>query len=245
MDDGGGGAMIRLALSERGAPGRTVDLSSEDWHYLMGVMHRRVGDIVEVLTEDGEVWESRIDGERIVRLTRLVSRTATPRRSVVLFQALLKGDHLGDAVERGTEAGIARFVPVVTARSILRTVSDNKRARWQHIAKEASEQSRGAQVPIVDEPIPIGDLVLPPGHQGFFLDPRAPFGARWLEPSTEPLALVVGPEGGLTEEEQMLLSQKGFDPLSLGPRVYRAENAGAFAAVLFLQDRPPTFGQHC
>ncbi len=237
--------MIRLHVSEPGAPGRTLDLSGEDWHYLSDVMRRRDGDIIEVLTDDGGVWESRIEGEGSVRLTRLVSQTAMPRRSIILFQALLKGDHFGDAVERSTEAGIFRFVPVVTARSIPRTVSDNKRARWQHIAKEASEQSRGGHVPIVDEPISLSDLVLPPRHQGFFLDPRAPFEARWLESSTEPLALVVGPEGGLTEGEQTELSHKGFEPLSLGPRVYRAENAGAFAAVLFLQDSRPTFGQHC
>ncbi|MCL5116848.1 MAG: 16S rRNA (uracil(1498)-N(3))-methyltransferase [Firmicutes bacterium] len=227
--------MIRLALAMEGHAGQAVTLNEADWHYVAGVMRRNVGDAIEVLAQDGLVWRARITAQCQLLLEERVVGNAPPRRSITLYQALLKGDHFSDVVGRGTEAGIARFVPVVTERSIVREVSPNKAARWRTVAKEASEQSRREAVPTIEPGVRLADLRAPEGADAYVLDPRAPHERAWAEDTSRPVALVVGPEGGFTPGEYAFLYDKGFRPLSLGPRVYRAENAGAFAAVLFLQ----------
>lgn len=237
--------MIRLAIEVTGAPGRVVPVSADDWHYLVDVMRRRPGDRIEALAPDGTVWSARLGESGSLQLESRATEIVRPGRSITLFQALLKGDHFGEVVERGTEAGISVFVPMVTARSIVRAVSPNKEARWRTIAKEASEQSRGARVPAIEPLVDCKNVEPPPGSLAFVLDPRAPYRSVWLDSADQPVALAVGPEGGFAPDEYEGLYARGFQPLSLGPRVYRAENAGAFAAVLFLQAVNPTFGQHC
>lgn len=227
--------MIRLSLDVVGIPGTRVPVSASDWHYLVQVMRRGFGDRIEVLAHDGQVFDAvLVDGQQ-VEIYGVVANVRKPRRYITLYQALLKGDHFSAVVERATEAGISRFVPIVTERSIVRDVSLNKAARWRSIAKEASEQCQRPDVPGVEDVKRLGDLEAVAGTDAFVLDPRADDGRPWLVPSEHPLHIVIGPEGGFTPSELNLLSARGFLPLSLGERVYRAENAGAFAAVLFLQ----------
>jgi len=227
--------MIRLSLDCEAQPSQNMRLNAADWHYLSQVMRRNVGDKLEVLTSDGQVWTVHIEGEREIAFDHPIVTGITLKRDITLYQALLKGDHFGSVVERGTEAGIRHFVPLITERTISRDVSANKLTRWRAIAKEASEQSRRMEVPDIVEPMRLKDLIVPSKTQGFVLDPLGPYERAWLLLDTSPLGLVVGPEGGLSAMEFELLFHAGFAPLSLGPRVYRAENAGAFAAVLFLQ----------
>ncbi len=227
--------MIRLSLDVVGACGTRVPVGASDWHYLTQVMRRESGDRIEVLAEDGEVFEAvLVDGQH-VEIRGKVANVRKPRRHITLYQALLKGDHFSEVVERATEAGISRFVPIVTERSIVRDVSPNKAARWRAIAKEASEQCQRPDVPGIEEMKRVSDLRAAAGSDAFVLDPRANDARPWLVPADHPLDIVIGPEGGFTPAELDLLSARGFLPLSLGERVYRAENAGAFAAVLFLQ----------
>ncbi|NMP23004.1 RsmE family RNA methyltransferase [Sulfobacillus harzensis] len=237
--------MIRLAVEALARRGETAQLTPQDSHYLRVVMRKKPGDAIEVLTRDGTVWLCRLMEAGRVRFDEPLAQNGAPRRRIMLFQALLKGDRFGEVVERGTEAGIVAFIPLVTARTIVRQVSGNKQTRWETIAKEASEQSRAFEVPRIGDLVTIDDIAVPEDHEGYVLDPRAPAQSAWLTSSTKPVALAVGPEGGFTPEEYHKLYAKGFQPISLGPRVYRAENAGAFAAVLFLQDVTPTFGQDC
>jgi 16S rRNA (uracil1498-N3)-methyltransferase len=227
--------MIRLALDVVGAMGTRVPVSATDWHYLTQVMRRDSGDSIEVLCRDGLVFEAiLLDGQQL-EIRGAVAHVRKPGRHITLYQALLKGDHFSAVVERATEAGISRFVPLVTERSIVRDVSPNRASRWRAIAKEASEQCQRPDVPLVEDMMRLTDLAATSGCDAFVLDPRARDARPWLLPSEAPLELVIGPEGGFTPTELNLLSARGFLPLSLGERVYRAENAGAFAAVLFLQ----------
>lgn len=237
--------MIRLAMHQRIHLGERILLSADDRHYLLDVMRRGVGDLVEALSDDGLVFRAEITANGELLVVDAVGRALSASRKITLFQALLKGDHFADVVERGTEAGIEAFVPIVTARSIPREVSPNKALRWRAIAKEASEQSRGAMIPEIVSVQGVTALSVPSDAEGYVLDPSAPQKPLWLDTNSAHIALVVGPEGGFTSDEYHDLYGRGFQPLSLGPRVYRAENAGAFAAVLFLQTAYATFGQDC
>lgn len=227
--------MVRLTLDGPAVAGVRLSLGASDRHYLMDVMRRRPGDMVEVLTRDGGAWTARISEDGSVVLEEPAATVRDPRRQITLYQALLKGDHFGAVVDRATQAGVSRIVPIVTSRCIVREVSQNKRTRWELLAKEAAEQSQRRSAPAIDGCVPLAALTQDPDALAYVLHPEAPQARPWLENDDRPVRLVIGPEGGLSPDELQHLTAKGFAPLSLGPLVYRAENAGAFGAVLFLQ----------
>lgn len=228
--------MIRLAVKTCAEPGKTIRLSSEDWHYLTRVMRRRPSDHIWVVTADHQNWECVLLDDQRVEFLQPGSERRLLSRYITLYQALLKGDHVSRVVDGGTQAGISRFVPVVSDRCIVRDVSEQKLRRWQMIAKEAAEQCGRLDVPEIAPLTPIHSLMAEPRGASFVLSPNASYHDIWRDlPGVERVSLVVGPEGGLTGQEEEVLVQAGFSPLSLGPLVYRAENAGAYAAVLFLQ----------
>lgn len=227
--------MIRLSINKPLSIDATVTVDNSDWHYLIGVMRRQTGDNIEVLTSDCKVFEAILTEKQTLRCTRLVHDAMPPSRHITLYQALLKGDHFSAVVDKGTQAGITRFVPIITERCIVREANEKKLTRWRTIAKEASEQSRRTEVPVIEEPRLIATIQVPTGEEGFLLDPNASYERRWLEGRGGPVHLAVGPEGGFSPQECMMLQQEGLQSLSLGKRVYRAENAGVFAAILFLQ----------
>ena len=226
--------MIRIAIDIAGGPGRTAPLDPDLQHYLFTGMRRHPGDVVEVLVPEGPVWTARLIDARTGRMGGLVDQ-GLPPRSLTLYQALLKGDRFSEVVDRATQAGVTRIVPIVTERTIVRSVSPNKMARWRHIAKEASEQSRRLQVPELSDVVPLAGITAGADAQAYALDPRGSREQPWRDPSPALVEVAVGPEGGFSPSEIEELASAGFAPLSLGAAVYRAENAGAFACVLFLQ----------
>ena len=227
--------MVRIVANVVGRPQLRVSLPPKDVHYLTQVMRRRPGDLVEVLGADGRVWVGEWMGEGVICLKALSLPPWVPPRSIILYQSLLKGDHFSEVVDQATQVGVTRIVPVLAERCVVRAVSQNRRARWQAIAKEASEQCRRAQVPELGELLDLEEMRAVPGGESYALAPQATPGYPWRQQNNAPVELVVGPEGGLSPLEIAQLQRRGFHPLSLGPQIFRSENAGAFAALLFLQ----------
>ena len=227
--------MVRILSDVLGHPQQRVAVSPQDTHYLTAVMRRRVGDFVEVLARDGQIWLGEWLGEGTILLKELALSGWAPRRQVILYQALLKGDHFSEVVDRATQVGVSRIVPLVTHRCIVRDVTLNRMGRWRAIAKEASEQSRRSGVPELEELAFAEKLTAYPEAESYVLAPTARVDRPWLKENQGPLELVVGPEGGLTPLEIERLGERGFSSLSIGHQVFRSENAGSFAALLFLQ----------
>ncbi|MCY0898773.1 MAG: RsmE family RNA methyltransferase [Firmicutes bacterium] len=228
--------MVRVAVNQSARNGAALWLPSREWHYVHRVMRARPGDRLEVLTGDGEVWLATVaNSDGLITLDQLLVEASPIPRVITLYQALLKGDRFSEVVDRATQAGVSIFVPIISERTIVRDISSSKWTRWQVIAKEASEQCGRSDVPKIGPLSRIEEIDLKSGEDGYVLHPPVAYDRPWLQPSTTPLALVVGPEGGLTAREVESLQRRGFRPLSLGPRIFRAENAGAVAATLFLQ----------
>ncbi len=226
--------MIRLVCDPDQRVGDALTLTPEQAHYLERVMRQKPGDVVEVQIKNEGVREATVLGSGQLRLGRpTAARSELPVR-IMLYQALLKQDHFAEVVERGTEAGIASFIPLVTSRAIVREVTSNREHRWRKIATEATEQCRRAEVPRILPVAHLKDLAPPASGIGILLDPGGvPLHAIVSGPIGE-VGLVVGPEGGFTPDERNLLRTRGFQSVSLGPHVFRAENAGAFATVMIL-----------
>lgn len=158
---------------------------------------------------------------------------------LTLAQCLARGDKMDLVVQKATELGVTRIVPLLSERSGVRldaARADKRLRHWQAVAAAACEQCGRARLPQVDMPQSLdawlADLPTESGLRLALL-PDSTRRVRELAMPTNGAMLVVGPEGGLGERDMTALSASGFDGLSLGPRILRTETAGmaALAAI--------------
>lgn len=192
--------------------------------------HVRVGDGRGTVA-DSEVLSAGPEGLRVVVRSRFDVPSATPE--FLLVQALPKGDRGPLAVDLATELGVDRIVPWTAARCVTRWRADRVAkgvAKWRAAAHAASKQSRRARVPEVTEPMTtrevcglLGDVDL-----AVVLHEQARKPLTELDvPSSGTIAVVVGPEGGLTDGEVVAFRAAGAQAVRLGPEVLRTSTAGA------------------
>jgi 16S rRNA (uracil1498-N3)-methyltransferase len=181
-------------------------------------------------------------GEHDVVLERLGGReaigrvvtSARPRResplALTLAPALLRGPKMDLLVEKATELGVQRIAPVATAHVVGHGAHLE---RWRRIAVAAAKQSGRTQVPMIDAPVALEVLVAMP-WQGLRIAPWEGEQARRLgelPAQADAVVALVGPEGGLAADEIALARTHGFVPITLGPRVLRAETAAITIAA--------------
>ncbi len=202
------------------------------------VLRLRPGDRVRVFDGRGGEAEATIErldeGGALLALGELVAPTPETPQPVTLAVALLKGDKLRDVVRAATELGVARFQLLLTTFADVPDVGGAKLERWRRVATEASKQSRRAVVPEVLAPIRLSDL--PAVTQGFVAHPGSKARLTDSLDWSAPVTLVSGPEGGFAGEEIALLTARGYQAVTLGGRILRAETAplallGAIAAT--------------
>lgn len=155
-----------------------------------------------------------------------------------LYLAVFKFDHFEWAIEKATELGVAQITPVLARRTEkhLAQAAVKRVERWRRIAHEAAQQSRRTSVPGIADPTPLKlalasedaprRILLSETEQGLSLSEALRRGTAGQEPH----ALAIGPEGGWTAEEMALFTQHQWTPVTLGPRILRAETA-AIAAI--------------
>jgi 16S rRNA (uracil1498-N3)-methyltransferase len=230
----------RLFVPDALAAGAELAASAGQAHYLGTVMRLGPGASLRLFNgRDGE-WAGRIGAIRKDRATLLAetqTRPQAPEPDLWLVFAPLKRDATDLVVEKATELGASALLPVFTARTnTARLNLDRLRA----IAIEAAEQCERLTVPRMADPQRLDMLLAqwPAGRVLAVALERA--GAPPLTASDSPAALLVGPEGGFTPAEAVLLRRQGFvRPASLGPRILRAETA-AIVGLALLQ--PPAHG---
>jgi 16S rRNA (uracil1498-N3)-methyltransferase len=212
---------------------------------------RRLREGEELVLSDGSGEQVRCVIDSVAKdslvltvVERWVVPDPTPR--VVLAQALVKGDRGELAVELATEAGVDGVVPWRAARCVTKW-EDGPRgakalARWRSTAREAAKQARRARVPSVDEPVSTAGLARLVSSSALTLvlheSATAPLNSVKL-PVDGDVLLVVGPEGGITDQELETLTSAGASVVRLGPTVLRASTAAAVAlgALGVLTDR--------
>lgn len=222
-------------------PGRAPwALSPEDSAHLTRVLRLRVGDSVGVFDGRGREWDAEIlEAARdrvVVRPVRRREDRVDPVLPVVLHQARCRPDRFEWVLQKGTEIGVARFVPVRTARAegAGRPV---RRQRLERILVEACKQCGRRTVPLLDDERDLDDDIPDRDASAVVLaGPGAPPIGRVLAGGDPPPAveILVGPEGGLEPDELEALEGRGWRPASLGPRTLRTETAGLVAAALTL-----------
>jgi 16S rRNA (uracil1498-N3)-methyltransferase len=205
------------------------------------VLRLQPGDEI-VLVADGAEAVVALEGVRPTAVTAVVRERgftpAEPTVALTLALPVLRGDHDEEIVESVTQLGVTRIVPFTSARSVVRTLSEAKRARWERIAREAAETARRGRVPSIETArswrgvfgeLPAPVFVAYEGERRARLRDALPRSARAL-------SLVIGPEGGIADEEIALARERGAVTVSLGGRNLRSETA-AIVAVALVMDR--------
>ncbi|MEW6432986.1 MAG: 16S rRNA (uracil(1498)-N(3))-methyltransferase [Myxococcota bacterium] len=229
-----------------GATAGDVTVDGPRFHYLARVLRLEAGAALEVFDGKGHAFDATLVslGEASARLSLGPPRDAPRARAITVVQGLPKGDKLELVLQKGTELGVAAFAPAACARSVVKLdekAAASRVARWQKIVEEAARQCGRADVPRVERPAPLAAAVaaLEGAPAVFVLDEaeRAVSLSQafaTLADAPTPLALVVGPEGGLDRAEVGALVARGATPVTLGRLVLRTETA-ALAAVSVLR----------
>lgn len=224
--------MIRVALTTGQIGGDIAELSSEQRHYLIRVMRLGPQDAIVALTPKGPRMAALIDESR-VKLADPIPLAPAPRLHITLAQSLLKGDRFAEVLDRGTQAGIAAFQPVLTRRCVAREPHERKAERWRKMVVEAAEQSGREDIPALYPVLPL-DAIKPEAPCVVLMPGAAPLDEVFSQiGQPERIWILCGPEGGLEPAELARLVIPVY-PASLGARIFRAENAGAFAAFWLL-----------
>jgi 16S rRNA (uracil1498-N3)-methyltransferase len=228
----------RLMVSSSLAAGVEITLDPGQSHYLANVLRLAVS--AEVLLFDGAngEWASQITiiSKKAVTLTcQHQTRVQDAVPALSLAFAPIKGDRLEAIVEKATELGAARLIPVITERTIVRKV---RLDRLVATAVEAAEQTGRLSVPVIDAPVFLEQL-LADADLGtvLFADEagEAITVSQALADRPQSVTLLVGPEGGFTpSERQRLRASPSVVPVHLGPRILRADTA-CFAGLALVQ----------
>lgn len=180
------------------------------------------------------------------RVLAEVPCSAEPTAQVTLYQCTLKADKFEWILQKGTELGVTRFVPVISQRSIVRPAAAvlKKYERWQAILREAAEQCGRGRLPELAPPLDWRDAIQQ--AQGVRLLPweeqnttaitiKAAVTQAEIDTNPKSVALLIGPEGGIAHEEATAAQAQGWQLISLGPRILRAETAALTSIVLTLE----------
>jgi len=223
----------------------TASLGGTQADHLMRVLRAQPGMEFEVVA-GGHVWHAVIAGVTgsSVRFNLVAEVQADPALPVTLLLSVFKFDRMEWAIEKATELGAERIVPVIARRSEKHLVhaAAGRAERWRRIALEASKQARRSDVLQVDDPLPLKEA-LRPGEKAvrFVLAEQersttlrhAISEALTAEGDEIPsLRMAIGPEGGWTAEEEAMFDAENWKPVSLGPRILRVETAAITAMAV-------------
>jgi 16S rRNA (uracil1498-N3)-methyltransferase len=229
--------------------GSVIELPAPAAQHLAKVLRARSGDEIVLFAGDGREFAAAVESIRGSRVTASVGAARPIDResplAVTLIQCIARAERMDLIVQKATELGVSRIVPVISRRGVVRldaAQAASKAEHWLGIAVAACEQCGRNRLPVIEAPRPLirhlGDGATGDGATGsarLILEPGAAGSGAALQISTS-VELAVGPEGGFDAEELEAFRISGFTPIALGPRVLRTETA-AIAGIAWLQSR--------
>jgi 16S rRNA (uracil1498-N3)-methyltransferase len=220
---------------------------------LANVLRMQAGDELLLLDGSGQEFLARLTSlSRHAASAQVLQARACPAEPALhltLYQCSLKQDKFEWVLQKGTELGVSRFVPVIAERSIVRPAAAllNKIARWEAIVREAAEQCGRARLPEIAPPLEWDAAVAGRAGAGLLAwesATGAPALLPWLQaqPSLAALSLLIGPEGGVSAREAQAAVEQGWQLVGLGPRILRAETAAVAATAIVMAHAWPAGG---
>jgi 16S rRNA (uracil1498-N3)-methyltransferase len=248
--------VTRLFVGAALASGGSIELPSDTASHLVKVLRARAGDELTLFNGDGRELKGEIESVRGSRVRVLLGESLMvdreSRLAITLIQSVPRGDRMDFIIQKATELGVARIVPVLSQRSVVRldaAQAESKAVHWRAVAVSACEQCGRNRVPLVEAAQPLlnylGESVPGTGLRLVFEpEPALPRGTAERSPDDAMIRLAaagdahiaIGPEGGFAADELEAFRVAGFGREGLGPRILRTETA-AIAAVVWLQTR--------
>jgi 16S rRNA (uracil1498-N3)-methyltransferase len=222
--------------------GATVPVKGDAFRHICKVLRARPGDRIILFNGRGGEFIAQLDFiEKHQAFASIESHDPVDRAPALhweLLQAISKGDRMDYTLQKSTELGVGRIMPFIAERSVVKldtARAEKRRQHWLGVVRNAAEQCGMNRIPDI---APIGNLNNAMNHaQGttqLLLDPEADtaIGDVALRGS---VALLIGPEGGLTEDEIRLAVDAGYQAVRMGPRTLRTETAAVVAAAVLLE----------
>jgi len=219
-----------------------IELAEREAHHARDVLRLVVGAELEVFDAEGGSGAGRIsrsDSKKVVVRVEKVRERAGAGFEWWVAAAVPKGNRGDWMVEKLSELGTGGFVPLITGRSVVSAEGKNRRQRWERIANEASKQSKRRGVMKIGEVSQVGKFIAEMESVGWYLSLKD--GAREMrevvakmmpDPGIPRLTLLIGPEGGWTEEEMAMFDQAGLTGVRMGGTILRVETAAVAAAAI-------------
>jgi 16S rRNA (uracil1498-N3)-methyltransferase len=232
--------LTRVYVDTPLATGARCEIDRNAANHITRVLRLRNGDEITVFDGRGGEYAARIDSIRKdkvlvdVRDQRVLTRESSLH--LTLAQGVSRGERMDLVIQKATELGVSRIVPLLTERTVVKLDADQaerKMQHWQGIVIAACEQCGRNTLPKLGEPTHLREFVRESEGTRLLLSPEGSLRIREIAVATD-VTVLIGPEGGLTEGEQDAAVKAGFERVRLGPRILRTETA-AIAALTALQ----------
>jgi len=216
---------IRLFFPESLSINLTDKLNKSQSHYLAKVMRINIGKKFSLFNQNGE-WEAKITNitKGIVEFSTIKKlRSKDNEKEIWLAFAPIKFNYLNLMIQKATELGVSKFIPILTERTIVRKINEK---RLNKIIIEASEQSNRLKVPKLDEIIKLDNFLKFNHETNIIFGDLNTDNKKIIVKGTEPLCILIGPEGDFTlKEREKILKLKNIIPLKINENILRAETA--------------------
>jgi len=222
----------------------SVELSGSEAHHLSAVRRLTVGDKVELFDGEGTIAVATIAaiaGKKVsLRIDEIKTLPKPTHEQIVIAVSIAKGDRFDWMIEKCTELGVGRISPVIFERTVKQPKNPHITSRWNNLAIAAAKQSGRVFLPQIDRPLALADAIKVLKRdfpQGEFLLGSPSADAPFLinQPLTcNGVIVFIGPEGGLTEQEQTFLKENGVQPVRLADTILRIETAAVASASILV-----------
>jgi 16S rRNA (uracil1498-N3)-methyltransferase len=216
---------IRLFYSESLSINLEASLDKSQSHYLSKVMRINIGQSFSLFNQSGE-WEAKIKeiNKGIVEFLVIKKlRSANNERDIWLAFAPIKLNYLNLMIQKATELGVTKFIPILTERTIVRKLNDK---RLNKIIIEASEQSNRLKVPKLNKILKLDDFLKLNQNTNIIFGDLNTNNSKINFKSSDPLCILIGPEGDFTlKERENILKLKKLIPLKINQNILRSETA--------------------
>lgn len=218
-----------------------LKLPSAGAYHVARVLRMREGAPLRVFDGTGSEFQAeiiRVEGDAVsVRLSNQAQATPESPLRITLVQGISRSERMDWTLQKAAELGVAAIAPVLTARSVVRLDGkqvEKKQAHWRGIVIGACEQCGRARVPTVGPAMSLRDYFTNVRKDGMrlVLSPSAPGSLAGIASLPSKIDLLIGPEGGLEDDELGAAQKAGFTPVRLGPRVLRTETAAVVALTV-------------
>ena len=226
--------------------GQTLPLPEEVANHLVRVMRLREGDGCVLFNGDGHDYAATLSSiskrEVLVHIERAEQVNNESPLSITLLQGIARGEKMDLILQKATELGVSRIIPVNAERTEVKldaARAEKRIAHWRSVIGSACGQSGRARIPPIDAPqnLATAASMLPADTLRLTLDPLGEHRLATLQAApANGVVIAIGPEGGWSPRDRQQLAEAGFQGLQLGPRILRTETAG-LAAIAALQAR--------